>query len=89
MIQPSFPTLLVAAVGAAPLLEPGCGTASRAAIALSVIAVWADPEHRRASTATANPLTESHFAMNRHARPQAGMDNGNRSWQVRTSFDSW
>jgi hypothetical protein len=89
MVQPSFPAILVAAVGAAPLLEPGCGPASGAAIALSAVTVRTDPEHRLASAAAANPLPENDFAMKCHARPQAGLDNGNRSWQVRTSFDAW
>ena len=29
------------------------------------------------------------IAMNRHARPQTGLDNGSRSCQVETSFDAW
>ena len=89
MVQPSFRAPLVAAVGTAPLLESGLGAAGQAAIALSTITVLTDPEHRVASTAVANPLTENYFAMNRHARPQTGLDNGSRSWQVRTSFDAW
>lgn len=89
MIQPSVRALLMPAVGAAPLAEPGLHAAGQAAIALSTITVLADPEHRMASAAAANPLPENHFARNVHARPQAGLDNGNRSWQVRTSFDDW
>jgi hypothetical protein len=77
MIQPSFSTLLVAAVGAPPSPELGCGATSGAAIAVSAIAVLTDPEHRVASAA--KPLTENYFAMNCHARPQTGLDNGNRS----------
>jgi hypothetical protein len=89
MVQPSFRASLVAAVGAASLLEPRFTAASGAAIALSAITMLADPEHREASTAAANPLPENHFAMSRHRRPQAGLDNGNRSWQLGTSFDAW
>ena len=89
VIQPSFRASLVSAVGAAPLLEPGLHAASRVAIALSAITVTADPEHRVASNAAANPLPENHFAMSRHPCPQTGLDNGNHSWQVRTSFDAW
>ncbi len=89
MVQPSFRAPLVAAVGAASLLEPGCSAACGAAIALSAIAVPADPEHRVASAAAANSLPENHFAMSRHPCPRAGLDNGNRSWQVRTSLDAW
>ena len=89
MIQPSFLTSLIAAVGAAPLLEPGGGAASAAAVALAAVAMPADPEHCLAFAAKANPLKENRFAMNRHARPWAGLDNGNRSWQARISFDEW
>jgi hypothetical protein len=86
MIQPSFQTLLMAAVGAAPLLETCCGPASGTAIALAAITVLADPEHGMTSAAAANPLPENRFAMKRHARPMRGLDNSNGSWKVRTSF---
>ena len=76
MVEPSFQAPLVAAVGAAPLLESCCGTAGEAAIVLSTITVLTDPEHRVASAATANPLTENYFAMNRQRPPTAGLDNG-------------
>jgi hypothetical protein len=88
VVQPSFPALLVAGIGAASLLEPSFTAASATAIALPTIAVRADPEHRVASNAAANPLPENHFAIFAHARLQAGLDNGNRSWQVRTSFNA-
>jgi len=68
MVHPSFRAPLVAAVGAAPLLESCFRAAGEAAIALSTVTVRTDPEHRVASTAAANPLTENYFAMNRHAR---------------------
>jgi hypothetical protein len=42
-----------------------------------------------AFAAVANPLPEHHFARSRHPCPLAGLDNGNRSWQVRTSLDAW
>jgi hypothetical protein len=77
MIQPSFPTLLMSAVGTAPSPDLGGGATSGAAIAVPTIAVLTDPEHRAASAAS--PLTENYFAMNRHARPQTGLDKGNRS----------
>lgn len=89
MVQSSFRAPLVAAVGAASLLAPGFSAAKEAAIALSAITMLADPEHRVAFTAAANPLPENHFSMSRHPCPQAGLDNGNQSWQVRTSFDAW
>ena len=77
MVEPPFQAPLVAAVGAAPLLESCCGTAGEAAIALSTITVLTDPEHRVASAATANPLTENYFAMNRQCPPMAGWTTGN------------
>jgi hypothetical protein len=89
MVEASFRAALVAVVGTAPLLEPGLSTASGAAVALSAITVLADPEHRVAFSAAANPLPENYFAVGRHRCPHAGLDNGNRSWQVRTSFDAW
>ena len=76
MVEAAFWAALVATVGAASLLASRFGTAGEAAIALSSITVRADPEHRVASTATANPLTENDFAMNFHARPQTGLDKG-------------
>jgi hypothetical protein len=76
----------MAAVGAAALPEPGFSAARGAAITLSAVAVSADPEHCVASHAEANPLTKHHLAMKIHARRQAGLDNGERSWQVRTSL---
>ncbi len=89
MVQSSFRTALVTVVSPASLLEPCDGAAGRAAIALSAITVLADEEDRAASAAAANPLPKNDFAVNGHARPWAGLDNGNRSWQVRTSFDAW
>ncbi len=77
MVQPSFETPLMAAVGAAPLLETCFGTAGGAAIALSAITMLTDPEHCVTSAAVANPLPENRFAMSRHARHRRGLDNGN------------
>ncbi len=86
VVQSPFWALLVAGIGAASLLEPSFTAASATAIALPTIAVRADPEHRVASNAAANPLPENHFAMHGHARLQAGLDNGNRSWQGRNQL---
>ena len=79
MVHPSLRAPLVAAVGAAPLLESRFSAAGEAAIALSTITVPADPERRVASAAAANPLPENDFAMNRHVRPPRGLDNGSQS----------
>jgi hypothetical protein len=89
MIESSFQAPLMAAVSTASLLDPGLSAARGTAIAVSAITVLADPEHRMASPAAANPLPKNHFAMSRHPCVRAGLDNGNRSWQVRTSFDAW
>ncbi len=89
MVQLSFRAPRVAAVGTASLLAPGLRAAGEAAIALATVTMLTDPEDRVASDATANPLPENDFAMNRHARPQTGLDNGSRSCQVETSFDAW
>jgi hypothetical protein len=89
VIQPAFRAPLVTAVCATPLLQPGFVTAGGTTVTLPAITVRTDPEHRLATAATANPLPENNFAMNLHASPQTGLDNGSRSWQVRTSFDAW
>jgi hypothetical protein len=86
MIQPSFRTPLMPAVGAASLLQACCGPASGTAITLAAIAMLTDPEHSMTSAAAADPLPENRFAMKRHARHGRGLDNSNGSWQVRTSF---
>jgi hypothetical protein len=75
MIELAFPTLLVAAVSAAPLTEPRLAAAGQAAIALSAITVRTEKERRAAIAGQANPKPQNHFARNRHASPQAGLDN--------------
>ncbi len=87
MIEPAFGASLVTAVGRTALLTPGFRAASRAAIPLPPIAVCADPEHRLASLAAANPLPESHFSMSLHPPTQADFDSGNSSCHGRSSFD--
>jgi hypothetical protein len=57
VIESSFGALLVAAVGEAPLLSIRLLAAQRAAVALSTVAVAADPKHFAASTASAKALT--------------------------------
>jgi len=79
MIQPPFRALLVPAIGAAPLTEPGLIAAGQAAVALSAIAVGTEEENGAACTAQANPMPQNYFARRRHARSQAGLDNGNGS----------
>ena len=76
MIEPSFGTLLVPAIGAAPLTAAGLLAAVEAAVALSAITVGTNEEYGVARAAQANPLPENHFAMHRHACSQAGLDKG-------------
>jgi hypothetical protein len=57
MIESSLETLLVTAVGEAPLLSISLLAAQRAAIALSSVAAAANPKHFAASTDAAKALT--------------------------------
>jgi hypothetical protein len=76
MIEPAFGALLVAAVGASPLLAPGIFAALGTAVAMAAITVRANEEHLLAFLTQANPLPQNRFAMNhRHASSQAGLDN--------------
>jgi hypothetical protein len=86
MIEPPFGASLVAMVSTASLPAPGLQAARIAAVTLSTVAVPADPEHCVASNGRTNPLTKNHLATTIHVRPEAGLDNGDRSWQVRTSL---
>ena len=86
MIELSFRASLVAVVGAAALTAPSLGAAGLATVALPAIAVPADPENSVTSDGRTNALTEDHLAMKIHVRREAGLDNGDRSWQVKTSL---
>ena len=79
MVVPSFLALLVSAIGATPLMEPGLLAAGEAAIALSAITARAEEKDREAFLARASPSPENHFAQNRHASSQAGLDKGTGS----------
>ena len=77
MIELPFGALLVASVGAPPLLLAGLLAALVAAVAVSAVTVRADEENRVAALTKANSLPQNRFAMNqRHASSQAGLDNG-------------
>ena len=77
MIELPFRALLVAAIGAPPLLAAGLLAALVATVAMSAIAVRADEENRVAALTKAGPLPQNRFAMNhRHASSHAGLDNG-------------
>jgi hypothetical protein len=78
MILPALGTLLIPSVGPPPLLEPGGRAAFEAAILLSAITMFADPEHGVTAIAPTNPLPQNHFAVSRHARRsrrRRGLDN--------------
>jgi hypothetical protein len=85
MIKLSFRASLMSVVGAAFLSAAGFEAAGVAAVTLSAVAVPADPEHCVASDSRTNTLTKNHLATTIHVRRQAGLDNGDRSWQVKTS----
>ncbi len=89
MIELSFGASLVPLIGAAALPPPGFGAAGFAAVALSPVAVPADPEDSVAADNRTNTLTKDHLAMKIHLRPGTGLDNGDRSWQVKNQFDVW
>ena len=74
VIEPALRTLLITAVGGTVLLAPSFQAARQAAIALSAITVRTNPEHRLASLAAANPLSENHFFPNRHPPTQVDFD---------------
>jgi hypothetical protein len=75
MIEPGFPTLLVAAIGTSVLTEPCLAATCQAAIALPAITARTEKERRAAITRHANPKPQNQFASNRHASPPAGLDN--------------
>jgi hypothetical protein len=79
MIVPPFLALLVPAVGATPLSQPGLLPAGEAAIALSAITAAAEEKDGEALAAPASPSPENHFDQNRHACSQAGLDRGTGS----------
>src|SRR5262245_33173275 len=83
MIQTRVRTLLVAAIGTAPLLDARLLTTIRAAVAVATVAVLANPERGEASMVTADPLPENRL-VSRHAASVRALDNGRKSWQVRT-----
>jgi hypothetical protein len=76
VIEPSFRTPLVPAIGAAPLLATGGFAARQTAIAVSAITMRADEEYCATARARTEPLPENHFAMCCHVLPQAALDNG-------------
>ena len=83
MIESSLGTLLMTPVGQAPLLAIGLVSTGHAAVTMPSVAVAADPEQLAAGEA--NTRTYKDFGVGRcHLASQAGLDNGDRSWQGRT-----
>jgi len=60
---------------AVAMIESCLAAACQAAITLSTITVRTEKERRAAIARQANPKPQKHFARNRHASPQAGLDN--------------
>ena len=87
MVELPFGALLVAFIGAPPLLAAGLVAALFAAVAMAAVTVRADEENRLAALTKAKPLPQNRFAVNhRHASSQAGdWTTAVVSWQVRTS----
>src|SRR5260370_25603076 len=87
MMEPAFPGLLIVTIGRAMLLASGPGAASRTAIAVSAIAVWAEEEHR--ATSAACLLKKDRLVCNRHItrRTRAGWTTAFELWQRGTSFE--
>jgi hypothetical protein len=86
MIELSFRASLVSVVSAAALAATGFEAAGITAVTLPSVAVPADPENCVTSCSRTNALTKDHLAMPIHVRRQAGLDNDDRSWQVKTSL---
>jgi hypothetical protein len=82
MIQFSFRTLLVSAIGFTSLLTTCLGTAALATVALSLITGTADPKDGAASVCVAKSLTKNNLRGARHPSLKAGLDNGQTSWQA-------
>jgi hypothetical protein len=85
MIELAFRASLVPVIGTATLSAPRFRSTGFAAVTLPAVAVPADPEDCVASNSRTNALTKDHLAMKIHVRREAGLDNGDRSWQGKTS----
>jgi hypothetical protein len=76
MVEPSLVTLLMAAVGVAPLAAPSGAAAGGAAVAVSAVTMRTDPEHGVTAGTKTNALQKNYFAVIPHARVQAKVDDG-------------
>ena len=66
MIEPAFRAALMPPVGATALPDPCVVTAGQAAVALSAVAMEAEPEHGATHFCVANPLPKNNFAVILH-----------------------
>ena len=82
MVLAPFWALLVTAVRQAVLLPARLLPTEVAAVMLSPVTVATDPENLATAAGTTNSLTEDNFGVGRHLRPEVGLDNGDRSWQL-------
>jgi hypothetical protein len=79
VVESAFRALLMASIGAPPLLPAGVCAAPLAAIAMSAIAMGADEEYGVALLAETDSLKENRFAVSlRHASSRAELDSGTR-----------
>jgi hypothetical protein len=76
MIEFSFGTLLMTAVGRSPLLSAGFIAAVIAAVLLPAIAMPADPEKCPAMPCAAKPLTQNKFDYFFHSPPEGETGQG-------------
>jgi hypothetical protein len=82
MVLAPFLALLVTAVSQTVLLPARLLPTVLAAVVLSPVTVATDPEDLATPAGTTNSLTEDNFGVGRHLRPEVGLDNGDRSWQL-------
>src|SRR5262249_43552436 len=80
MVEPSFRTLLVAAIGAAPLTKPGLRAARDAAIPLPAVATRAEEEDGAALPAHADPYFEDYFVIRRQPSLQRAWTTAEAPW---------
>jgi hypothetical protein len=81
VIETSFHTLLVTAVGFAALAATGLVAATGTAITLPTITVRTEIKHRAAGRKVAHALAKDGVTSNRHRFREGALDNRRRSWQ--------
>lgn len=81
LVESSFGSFTVAQVGSSALLSAGLNAAIVAAVAMSPVALAANPEKGPTFMPPAKPLTQNIFHGRNHPRPKARLDNGRRSCQ--------